>query len=165
MATRKKNSSAPTAKADDLTQSKIPGGIARWFTKPTELTPRRSREIDAYNMIILPKLRRLTRDEEFTKSDNPLDQMPTGISLEDARNILDMNTVAAWVYLRSWTLKNNGEPVPLPTSLDDVLDLPTDLSNALVEHAGKILADQVSEDPSESFEPDGIQDEDSPTTV
>lgn len=167
-------STAPAPKPVDLTTSRIPGGIARWYT-PMELPSRRSRLLAVYDITLMPKLRRLMIaqaiiDEEGNKLvDDGIGTLPEGLTKEEAADIVEMNDAAAWAYLKSWSLKRDGVPVPLPTDLDDLLDnFSRPMVDALTEHAGKIIAESVvantvASSVDRQFAPNG--DEDSPSTV
>jgi hypothetical protein len=163
-------SNAPKNQPVDLRRSVIPGGTATWFTRK-ELSPRRSRELSVYEIKLMPRLRELAIAQkiigpngETLANDPGLPGIPTGISMEESREMLEMNDTAAWAFLKGWSLKRNGEPVPLPETPDDVLDLPPALYQALIEHAAKITTSEVSA-PQSGFEfnDESFEDEDSPT--
>lgn len=178
---------APKAKPVDLTRSSLPigpenpGGARRpagnafWF-KLGELTPRRSRELAKWEMVIMPKLIELATARqiidattgEVLAQDDALPGIPVGLTVEDSSAILDLNTAAAWAYLKSWTLTypGSGQPVPLPETADDLLDLDMELYEALIEHAAKIQQAKIDfqvKNGSDEFGPDGRDDENSPT--
>ena len=160
--------------ADDLTRAKIPGGVARFYT-PRELPNRRRRELDAYNIALMPKMRRLLIAQRVISADGEtLDEgalqsgLVEGLSPVEARQFIEMNDVAAWAYLKSWNLTKGGLARPLPVDVDDMIDnFPGDLVDALVGHAAKIIANSVANPGSgdEAFTEAAIGDEASPSTA
>lgn len=165
-----KNNQPPAPKPLDLRVCRIPGGVARWYT-PGELPMRREREMNVYELVLMPKLRKMAVAEKITvggetaTSSSVLDGIPVGLTIEESRLVFDMNDTAAWVYLKSWTLMQNGAPRPLPESKEEILDMPRNLHEALVGHAGKILAAAVDVSVSAAaFTPAAVGDEDSPFT-
>lgn len=104
----------------------IPGGTAD-FWHMAELPPRKKRALDAGMMPLQAKVKALASDPD------------TSVSSDEAFQLLEVNELAAYVLLKSWTL---GEPVP--ESADAFLDLPRPLYDALTEHTAKILAEEVS---------------------
>lgn len=154
-------------KSEDLTRSVIPGGTATWY-KDEELSPRRSREMDIYEVTLMPKLRQLMvaqkiigPDGETLEEDNGLGGLPVGITLEESRQLFEMNDTAAWAYLKGWSLKRNGEAVPLPESPSALLDLNKKLYEALIQHAAKITKARITK--VDGFSVDSYEDEDSPS--
>jgi hypothetical protein len=158
----------------DLYQCSLPGGFTAKFYRTAELTPRRSRELSVYTSYLMPILRQLQRAQTVTvggkvadKSD-VLDGIPVGLSLDETRQMFEMNDIAAWTYLKSWTVRtqvrdDEGQIVerllrPLPETVDELRDLPGDLYDALTQHAGKIM-NAVEPD----FTVQSVADEDSPT--
>ena len=158
---------APAPKPEDLTRCPIPGGSATWY-KDEELSPRRSREMDIYEVTLMPKLRQLMvaqkiigPDGTVEAEDEGLNGIPVGISLDESRQLFAMNDTAAWAYLKGWTLKRNGEPAPLPESPEALLDLPKKLYEALIQHAAKITKSRITK--TDGFSVDSYEDEDSPS--
>ena len=159
---------APAPKPEDLTRSVIPGGTATWF-KADELSPRRSREMDIYEVTLMPKLRQLMvaqkiigPDGETLAEDNGLGGLPVGLSLDESRMLFDMNDTAAWAYLKSWSLKRNGQPAPLPETPADLLDLNAKLYQALIEHAAKITKQRLVT-PGFELSDEAVEDDNSPS--
>lgn len=153
---------APKERPLDLSKSSIPigaenpgghrrpAGQAHWFSV-SELSPRRNRELAKWEMVIMPKLVELAKarlitgpDGEVLAQDDALPGLPVGLTVEDTAAMLDLNTAAAWAYLKSWTLTySNGSPVPMPETPDDLLDLDNILYESLIEHAAKIQKQKV----------------------
>jgi len=80
---------------------------------------------------------------------------------EDARLLYRLNDLCIWAYLKDWTLKKDGQPRPLPTDVDEVLELEPKLYDALQKHAAKLYNMQ---DPGSAFEVDpGVENPASPT--
>lgn len=128
------------------TTSVIPGGMAAWFDRNT-LTPRRERLMQT-SIIPLRHLVAVIEDPEYP------------VSPEEAASLLSMNEIAIVVFLKSWTLKDaDGAAVPLPADADAVLDLDREVYDALLAHAGKLLADALQGD---KFSVDAVEDTDSP---
>ena len=167
--TSRKPASAPEPKPFDATQCSLPGrNVARFF-RPAELSPRKSRELDVYEMTLMPKIRQLAvaqrivgPDGETLAEDDALGGMVVGLSLDESRQLFEMMDTSVWVYLKSWTLKDgNGMPLPLPVSPDALLDLQPEIYKALVAHASAITQEQMTK--PAPFSVDSIEDPDSPT--
>lgn len=165
------------AKSEDLTRCIIPdwsegegdkqknfhGTVAFWF-KVDELSPRRSREMDVYEVTLMPKLRQLMvaqkiigPDGETLAEDNGLGGLPVGLSLDESRMLFDMNDTAAWAYLKSWSL-----PDPLPESPAALLDLHPTLYQALIGHAAKITKQRLVT-PGFELSDESVENDDSPS--
>lgn len=170
MAASKTPANAPAPKPFDPTSCQLTGRNSAKFYRHDELSPRRSRELDVYEMHLMPKLRELAVAQKIVDTDGTvhgaggLDSIPVGLSLDESRAMFEMTDTAVLVYLKSWTLKGaQGEPLPLPSSIDDMLDWPRDIYQLLIEHAAKIMADQIVK--PAPFSPDNMEDQDSPTGV
>jgi hypothetical protein len=111
----------------------IPGGMAKWF-KRNELSPRRERTLQV-EIMPLNRLLQAVRNENYE------------ITREEAQQLLTLNELAVYVFLKSWTLKDeNGNPLPIPASIDEVLDIEDRaLYDTLVSQAAKLLVDTGSE--------------------
>ena len=167
-----KKTDAPAPQPEDLTACKLPqGGVARFYTEP-ELSTRRANLLEAYQITLMPKMRRLAIASKIIDekgnvlADNKaLNGVPEGLTVEESKQLIEMGHVGAWVYLKAWSLRRAGEPLPLPADADDLIDnYPRDIVAALVSHAGKII--QAQGLGGDTFAPDGgIDNEDSPTTV
>lgn len=154
-------------KQEDLYRASIPGGTATFF-RVKELSNRREEELsiagtpaeDAINKI--RTARKVVGADGESDTSESLFGADVHLTREEARDILYLNNTLGWVLLKSWSLKRNGEPLPLPQSVDDLLDLPKELKNAIVQHAAKIFAadDEIKKD-SFSIDP-GIEDQESP---
>lgn len=115
----------------------IPGGTAD-FWHMAELPPRKKRALDAGLMPLQAKVKALATDPD------------TAVSEDEALKLLEVNELAAYVLLKSWTL-----PDALPDSADAFLDLARPLYDALTEHTAKILAEEVN-----PFTPEDAEDND-----
>jgi hypothetical protein len=158
----------------DLYQCSLPGGFTAKFYRSSELTPRRSRELSVYTSYLLPLLRKVQTASSVkvggktAAESDILDGIPVGLTLEQTRQMFEMNDIAAWTYLKSWTCRipvrdDDGhiirhDPRPLPETVDDLRDLPGDIYQALTEHVGKILNTVESD-----FTVQSAADPDSPT--
>lgn len=155
------------AKQEDLYRISIPGGTATFF-RVKELSNRREEELSIAGTPAEGAINKIRNARKVTGPDGEADTSDSlfgadvHLTREEARDILFLNNTLGWVLLKSWSLKRAGEPVPLPESVDDLLDLPKDLKNAIVKHAAKIFAadDEVKAD-SFSIDP-GIEDQTSP---
>lgn len=103
-----------------------PAGLAE-FWRMAELPPRKKRALDAGFMPLQGKIKALASDPD------------TPVSDEEALKLLQVNELAAYALLKSWTL-----PDPLPESADAILDLPRGVYDVLIEHAAKIMTEEVS---------------------
>ncbi|MEC5149144.1 hypothetical protein [Cryobacterium sp. GrIS_2_6] len=156
------------AQKDDLYRTRIPGGSASFY-KLKELSNRREEELAVAGTPAEGAIRKIqsarsvTADGFEPAESAALTGADVHLTREEARDILYLNNTVAWVLLKSWTLKRDGKPIPLPQSVDDLLDLPKDTKKAIADHAQKIFAAErvVAED---SFQIDpGIEEPDSPT--
>ncbi|MGE0399945.1 MAG: hypothetical protein AB7T06_24735 [Kofleriaceae bacterium] len=76
------------------------------------------------------------------------------IDPDDVSAMFELNDTAAWAYLREWTVQveitvqegegtvTRREPAPLPADVSELLDLPREIYDALLEASGKIYAEQ-----------------------
>lgn len=148
---------------------KIPGGEAVLLDDPAELTPRRRRPLELVSARIGRRLPDIVKSARlFCDGDLIFDK--TSVAGEDGEpkftgdcHITEhememmsrLNDALIVALLKSWTLD-----LPVPTSIDDVLDVcPADVYDALRVHASE-LSDVVSED---GFTPDAVEDPSSPT--
>ena len=109
------------------TTTAIPGGMAKWYDQRT-LPPRRERQLMIEVLPIQKLAQKVQDDPDFS---------PTK---DEAKALLDVNEVSVLVFLESWTLKDkDGNPKPLPTTVDEIFDLDKKLYEALITQAAKIL--------------------------
>lgn len=161
------HTSVPGGIADD--GSTIKAGSAAWW-KPDELPPRKKRPLDVAGVQYSGALDRAAKvnpdaasnpDVEFggKQIDGESLAIMAAIADEDIATIFELNDMAAWAYLKSWTLtrervipehEEDGttfpaqkvyEPYPLPATPDDLLDLPRATYDALLAAAAKIYAE------------------------
>jgi hypothetical protein len=167
MATQKQ-STIPAPAVEKL-QFKISlvGNATATFWRPAELSPRRARELQVLFSYMQPKLAALSRAQQITvdgtvaATSDTLGGIPVGLTLEEMATMFRLNDLAGWTFLKSWTLKENGEPRPLPASADDLQDLPPAIYQKIIEHGAKIM---FSEDDG-GFSVGSTEDYDSPTTA
>lgn len=189
MAKKPNPSTTQSTKTLPMFKTPIPGGSANWY-KPAEVPVRRQRELDIIGTRLAPVYKRIAQSDSAAAlhrspaeativADTPSEDIgdeiigDSGLTLNEALELTDLltdeevrllwhqNDVAAWAFLKSWTLKKNGEPVPLPADPDEILDLAPALHKALTEHAAKLYNFR---DAAASFEVDpGVEDPDSPT--
>lgn len=142
----------------------VPGGQARFYSQ-AELTPRRTRALDVMLTHLGPRMQELAAAQQVTAAngDTVADPVRPGpaayISEDEAEKFNELNDIAAWVYLKSWTVDRQ-----LPADVDEILDLPTPLYRAIVNHAAKLVAatvyadqftvDALPDDPDEEADPD-----------
>lgn len=118
----------------------IPGGMAKWFG-PGELTPRRSRDYELISAEIAPLIQRavdartITTDDGQTHVFEGFDGPTIGLNRHELRAFLELTDAATVAYLKEWTLDR-----PLPADVDELLELPRDLYEALTRHGSKLLA-------------------------
>jgi hypothetical protein len=126
----------------------IPGGMAQWY-ETKSLPARRERMMQVKVMPVNHIIRAIQADPEGYP-----------ITESEAQALLEVNEVAVAVFLKSWTLKDaSGNPIPLPATADEVLDLESrELYDALTKTAAKILV----ENPIDDFSVDAVEDENSP---
>jgi hypothetical protein len=127
----------------------IPGGMAKWYSRK-DMPPRRERMLSVDLLPLKPLLTKVQSDDfELTR--------------EQAADLFALNELAVVCFLKEWTLKDSsGEPLPIPATADDVLDLENrKLYDALVAHAAKLLADVAVD----GFGVDSVEDETSPTVA
>lgn len=157
----RKTSTVPTVKPEDLSRLMVDGNRFT-FWKRSELSPRRSRELSIYEMAIMPRMIDLLRSQgklaEEHADEMTLEDIPVGLTLEENRQIWEMNEVAVYAFLKTWTLKKGGEPAPLPESIEEVQELPRKIYDALLAHVGKLMRVKQSD-----FSVDSVEDDDSPT--
>jgi hypothetical protein len=168
---------APPVKTEPLPFTiKIPGGSAT-FCKKSELSPRRDRELQVlYSQLSGRKLKAIQHaqtvllegsDDTFTS--DVLNGPDEVLTEAEARLLYSAAEVAAWAYLKSWTLKIShmegtssvSEPRPLPDSPDGFLDLPAPLYKAITDHSSKIVAQDIDD----GFDVGSAGNQDSPITA
>ena len=171
MTARKPATTAPAEKPFDPTRCALPARNTATFWKESELTPRRRRELEVYEMVLMPKLRQLAvaqqiigPDGKILAEDNSLGGIPTGLTLEESRQMFEMADTAAWVYLKGWTLKTpDGGSLPIPVNVDELLDLPQGVYLPLIRHGQQIIRHSMMK--ADGFSVDSVEDPDSPTGV
>ena len=127
----------------------VPGGMAQWYSQET-MPPRRERILQIDLMPLLPLVRRLQSG----------DIESSALSKEEVKSILEVNELAVVVYLKEWTLKDGaGDPLPIPSNVDEVLDLDRPLYDALTVQAAKLLTNMKPD----GFSVDAVEDDNSPT--
>lgn len=126
--------------------TEIPGGEATWYTR-ISLPPRRERMVQVEGMPLRHIVEQIRVDDSYP------------VSREDAIALLALNELSVVVFLKSWTLTDaTGQPLPIPTTSDEVLDLDKPLYDALLAQAAKLYV----QTPSEDFTIDAIENPDSP---
>lgn len=129
----------------------LPGGGRAVFYAQSELTPRRTRDLDVQLTHLGPRMQELAAAREVTAPDGTTDESehlpgaPVTISEEEATKFAAVNDLAAWVYLKELRDKN-GRRMPLPETVDDVLDLPLPVYRAVVAHAGQLVAASLGDE-------------------
>jgi len=169
MTARKPATTTPVKKPFDPTTCSLGGRNSAKFYRHSELSPRRSRELDLYEVHLMPKLRELALAQKIIGENGEVlagvdenGAIPVGLSMEESRAMFEMTDTAAWVYLKSWTLRGpDNLTLPLPPTVDDLLDLPRNIYEALIDHAAKITTDQITK--PAPFSLDNMEDPDSPT--
>lgn len=156
---------------------KLPGGQASMYTRD-DLPPRKERELRiALAQVDWGKASRLANASRVVdEGGETLDQSDvlTGADVifteEEARRWAAVDDIAAWAFLKSWTLTDariNGEtttltPRPLPIDPDAFLDLPRNIYRPLVDASALLLADYMEHQDAFSID-GGVEDPDSPT--
>ena len=171
MTARKPATTAPVEKPLDVTRCALPARNMATFWKESELSPRRRRELEVYEVVLMPKLRQLAIAQRITgpngeilAEDDSLGGIPTGLTLEESRQLFEMADTAAWVYLKGWTLKTpDGAPLPLPATVDELLDLPQGIYLPLIRHGQMIIRNSMTK--ADPFSVDSVEDPTSPTGV
>lgn len=140
----------------------LPGGGQATFYAEHELTPRRTRALEVKITALSSLLDRLANARKVTAGDGTVDVsdvLPGAVvevTEEQAGQLSELNDLAAFAYLKDWTLDRD-----LPASPDDLLDLPILIYRALVEHAAKLLVAKRNSDGG--FTVDSVEDPTSPT--
>lgn len=164
MTARKSTTTTSTKTQNPYDVLLIPGVRAK-FHRTSELSPRASRELDILTTYLMPKLKALYAAEtvfiegEVVDESSILTALPVGLSIEETRQLFELNDLAAFTYLKSWTLRRGGEIAPLPKTASELQDLPTPLYNALLAAAAKIKTDADASD----FSIDAVENPTSPT--
>lgn len=118
----------------------VPGGMARWFA-PGELTPRRSRDYELIAAEIAPLTQRaidaraITVAGGETRAFDGFTGPAVGLSRHELAAFLELTDAATIAYLKEWTLER-----PLPETVDELLELPRPLYEALTRHGSKLMA-------------------------
>lgn len=120
----------------------IPGGTAELFTKH-ELTPRRRRPLEKLDVQNGPLLTKIRLARTITKADGTTEENPGlfGPDLiltdHDAELLTNYNDAKVVSRLKSWTLE-----APVPTTTDQLLDVPGDVYDALSAGVAALLAEE-----------------------
>lgn len=148
----------------------IPGGEAVLLASD-ELTARRRRPIELISTRLgrkLPLIQKATRllvdgdvitDQSHEVKEDGTPKFTGGdvhLTENDLALMARLNDVAVLALLKSWTLDR-----PLPTTEDELGDLPVPIFDALREAAGQIVNDMDSGD--SGFTVDAVEDLTSPT--
>ena len=158
MATRK--TTGPKTPVTKLpTRVPLPGGQHALMYTKDDVPPRKERELRiALATINWGKAARLANAATIVdENGNVLDDNPTFngdaavFSEAEARQWSGLDEIAAWVFLKSWSLSTahiSGavttlEPVPLPEDPDDVLDLERNIYDPIIDASTKILNDYM----------------------
>lgn len=148
----------------------IPGGTATILDSPSEWTPRRKRPIELVAgrlgnvMRLIPDAARILVDGDVIDDRSGKvgeDGKPSftgpdlNLSERQYELLNQLNDATCWAMLLDWSLD-----LPLPASPAAMLDdCPGDVYDALrVETSKRIVAD-----PAAGFEPDAVEEPDSPT--
>lgn len=144
--TRKTAKPKPPKAADVELDIPLPGGERAIFYGQSELTPRRTRALDVQLTHLSPRMRQIAAARQVVAPDGAevdpravLDGPQVAISEDEAAKFAAVNDLAAWVYLKDLR-DRSGRRLPLPDSVDDVLDWPTPRYEAIVAHAAKLVA-------------------------
>lgn len=141
----------------------IPGGLARWH-KPTDLTPRQTRELEVIGAELLPRMGQLALAQQVRGpsgavladgSPTVFTGAPVGMSREEIRSFMEFQEACAFAYLESWTIDRE-----LPDSPDAFQDLPRPLYNAVIEHASKLALANADQGFTVDALPDGEEEAD-----
>lgn len=139
----------------------IPGGTARLLTDK-ELTPRRRRPLEKAEIQRLPLFTKIREARRVVGPNGEVEENPglwgpdlvlTDRDVELMTNYSDIKIISR---LHSWTIDT-----PLPTTTDELLDIPGDVYDAL--QAGIVMAEVTGQvnpfEPSETT----LEDAESPT--
>lgn len=161
-------------KPESLYELELPGKVTVKFWKSIELSPARRRDLEVYSTYMFPLLQRL-RSASAVEVDgvtvdprSDLPGLPVGLTLQQTRDLLEMNDVAGVTFLKSWTAREtikdaDGNTIqrvrPLPTTVEEFRLIPSTLFDPIRERAAKIMFAEESD-----FTLDSIDDPESPTT-
>jgi len=165
MAAPRKTSSKPKPTTEDIYDVLLVPGVRVKFYRASEISPRKSREMDILRTYLLPKLRALYEAQYVLVAGEEIDEsillggLPVGLSMDETRQLFELNDITAFAHLKSWTLRRGGEIAPLPKTIDELQDLPKDVYEALLTASAKIAAKRIEND----FSVDAVEDPDSPT--
>lgn len=138
----------------------IPGGSAELFEKH-ELTPRRQKPVKSLIYRADELMNKMANVRTVVSPSGEVDEnpdLPEGVlvlSAEEADMLLDIEYASAWATLKSWTID-----LPLPRSVDEFMDVPSPIADAIAAGAKRIKG-AVTDD----FEPTeaSLENPDSPT--
>lgn len=152
---------------EDLYTLELPRGHRASFYRIHEITAGRARPFQVMMAHMNPILRAAVRarqvlvDGHEAVKDEEFDGADLSLSLEDTEKLFRLNDLALVTFLKSWTLRTSDGPIPLPSSADELLELPIppDTFAVLEERASKL----VFEADDGGFTVDSVEDPDSPT--
>lgn len=163
----RKQSTLPGQTPEDIYTLKLPGGVAKMW-RTIDLPASRSRELDVYRFSLMPRISEAVNSAvvkingvvvEEPTTDQQFQAAVVDLTRDEVRDFFEMNDLAAVVYLKSWTVKRNGEPAPLPATTDELRDLPRNLYDPLVQRAAEIFRTDLGDD----FTVAHVEDPASPT--
>lgn len=136
---------APAAQAGPLLVLDLPDGAGRArFYAQKELTPRRTRQLDILTGHMGPLMARVALAVSVANGTavdtRDLPGEPLELTRQQAADFAELNDVAAWTYLKSIVNEDDKVIFNDKSTIDDVLDLPTPVYDAIVKHAGALLA-------------------------
>lgn len=154
----------------------VPGGSATFYDV-NELTPRRRRPLEVLFVQMGDLQERIQAAATVTVTDPadgsaattaPLEPavagktslaVPIVLDAREAGLMVEVGQVAAWAFLKSWTL-----PEPVPATPDDMLDISsTALYDAVVGHGAKLYSGNVGD--GFDLGPETVTDPASPTVA
>jgi hypothetical protein len=119
----------------------IPGGTAEMYDAG-ELTPRRMRPVQELALQLGNLLGRLAEARNISGAAEATDGAALGLTGPDveidarqAKLLATFSDLVTFMWLKSWSLSE-----PLPATADDLLDLPSDVYDALSKEAAKLQA-------------------------
>lgn len=155
----------------DLTRLTLPGGGTATFWKPEDLPTRKSQRLELSRSLFPARkstefIRALNEARAAHPDLEETDLYSEGYvalpeyTADEAAHMQEHQNLQVLTYLKDWTLKIGGEPIPVPQTIDDLLDnTPPKAFRAIQEHVNKIIAG----DTSGQFGVEGVEDPESPT--
>jgi hypothetical protein len=148
------------------TTVEIPGGTAT-LRAPEDLTARHTRPLKSVMLALGPERFAEAASSDAVKAAQAAGNNPAaGMALiaeldltEDEASLLEkVNDAIVWKWLANWTI-----PRPLPTSIDEILDWPDTLRDALVEATAPVEAAHQAAEANDRFGVAAVEDPQSPT--